>query len=120
MAEVVAATAENDDHHTMLRMTDTVDGITFSVHVQPRASRNEVSGVRGEELRVRLTAPPVDDAANRLCVEFLAKLLGVAKSRLTIIAGEKSRHKTIKVTGIGREEIRAALLGNIAGQEIPS
>jgi uncharacterized protein (TIGR00251 family) len=59
-----------------------------------------VCGIQGDELKVRLTSPPVEDAANKLCMEFLAKLLGVAKSRVSIIAGAKSRHKTIKVIGI--------------------
>ena len=78
------------------------EGVVFTVYVQPRASRNEICGLQGGEIKVRLTAPPVDDAANRLCIEFIAKLLGVAKSRVTIIAGAKSRHKTVKVTGIDR------------------
>ncbi|HTG81160.1 MAG TPA: DUF167 domain-containing protein, partial [Geobacteraceae bacterium] len=77
-----------------LKITENVDGITFTAHVQPRASRTEICGVQGGELKLRLTSPPVEDAANRLCVEFLAKQLGVAKSSVTIIAGIKSRHKT--------------------------
>lgn len=88
-----------------LKITETGEGVTFGVHVQPRASRNELCGVQGEELKLRLTSPPVEDAANRLCVEFLAKQLGVAKSNVTIIAGMKSRHKTIRVTGVGREKV---------------
>ena len=83
-----------------LKITETADGVTFGIHVQPRASRNEVCGVQGEELKLRLTSPPVEDAANRLCIEFLAKLLGVAKSGVVIIAGTKSRHKIIRVAGI--------------------
>lgn len=81
------------------RITETADGVTFSIHVQPRASRNEICGVQGEAIRLRLTSPPVEGEANRLCIEFLAKRLGVPKSSVTIIAGEKSRHKTIRVSG---------------------
>ena len=102
-----------------LKITETADGAVFTVHVQPRASRNEACGIQGEELKLRLTAPPVDDAANRLCVEFLAKLLGVAKSRVTIIAGAKSRHKTVRVSEIGSEAVRD-LLTSTARQETPS
>ncbi len=102
-----------------LKITETEAGVVFTVHVQPRASRNEVCGIQADELKVRLTAPPVDDAANRLCVEFLAKLLGVAKSRVTIIAGTKSRHKTIRVCEIGSDAVRA-LLTSSAKQEIRS
>ena len=86
-----------------LKIKETVDGIIFTVQVQPRASRNEICGVQGEELKLRLTAPPVDDAANKLCIELLAKALGVAKSRVMLIAGAKSRHKSIKVEGVPRE-----------------
>ena len=90
--------SENGD--TGMMLSETREGVVFTVHVQPRASRNEICGLQGNEIKLRLTAPPVDDAANRLCIEFIAKLLGVAKSRVTIIAGARSRHKTIKVTGI--------------------
>jgi uncharacterized protein (TIGR00251 family) len=102
-----------------LKITETAGGVVFTVHVQPRASRNEACGSQGDELKLRLTAPPVDDAANRLCVEFLAKLLGVQKSRVTIIAGAKSRHKTIRVSEIGSEDVRT-LLSSTAKQEILS
>ena len=88
-----------------LKIVASADSVTFSVHVQPRASRNELCGLHGEELKLRLTSPPVEDAANKLCIEFLARQLGVAKSNVTIIAGTRSRHKTIKVTGITREEV---------------
>ena len=88
-----------------LKIAVSTDGVTFSVHVQPRASRNEFCGLHGEELKLRLTSPPVEDAANKLCIEFLARQLGVAKSNVTIIAGTRSRHKTIRVTGITREEV---------------
>ncbi len=94
-----------------LKLNETTEGVIFTVHVQPRASRNEISGLQGGEIKLRLTAPPVDDAANRLCIEFIAKLLGVAKSRVTIIAGSKSRHKTIKVTGLARDELLFHLMG---------
>jgi uncharacterized protein len=90
----------------MLKISVTGEGITFGVHVQPRASRNELCGIMGEELKIRLTSPPVEDAANRLCVEFLAKLLKVAKSDVTIIAGARSRHKTIRVNGCTADRLR--------------
>jgi uncharacterized protein (TIGR00251 family) len=94
---------------TSLKITETGEGVTFSVHVQPRASRNELCGLQGDELKLRLTSPPVDDAANRLCIEFLAKLLGVAKSNVSITAGTKSRHKTIRVTGIPAAKVLALM-----------
>ncbi|NMC73077.1 MAG: YggU family protein [Geobacteraceae bacterium] len=86
-------------------ITETPEGVTFSLHVQPKACRNEICGISGNELKIRLTSPPVEGAANRLCREFLAKLLRVAKSDVSIIAGEKSRHKTVRIHGVGRKEV---------------
>ena len=83
-----------------LRVTETPEGIVFGVHVQPRASRCEICGPKDGELRLRLTSPPVEDAANKQCVELIAKALGVAKSRVTIKSGAKSRHKTVRVQGV--------------------
>jgi uncharacterized protein len=100
----------SDSPASALRIADTPAGIQFKVHVQPRASKNEICGVHGEELKVRLTAPPVDDAANRLCIEFFAGRLGVPKSRVAILAGMKSRHKTVRVEGIDAGEL-VSLLG---------
>ena len=88
-----------------LRCTANADGVTFTVHVQPRASRAEICGVHNGELKVRLTAPPVDDAANTQCVELLAKRLGMAKSNVAIIHGHKSRHKTIRVAGVTSDDV---------------
>jgi uncharacterized protein (TIGR00251 family) len=92
-----------------LKISEASAGVQFKVHVQPRASRNEICGVQGEELKIRLTAPPVDDAANRLCIEFFADKLGIAKSRVTIASGAKSRHKTIRAEGISERELLSLL-----------
>jgi len=97
------------DTGASIKITESPEGVLFTVHVQPRASRNEVCGVQGDELKLRLTAPPVEDAANRLCIEYISKLLGIAKSRVSITSGARSRHKTIKVTGIASEEILSLL-----------
>lgn len=74
------------------------DGIVLNLHIQPRASKNEVCGVQGDALKIRLTSPPVDGAANKLCREFLAELFHVPKSAVAIISGETSRHKRVKIT----------------------
>ena len=78
------------------------------LHLQPRASRTEICGFQGNELKVRVTSPPVDDAANCLCTEFFAKVFKTAKSNVTIISGQKSRHKRLRISGITPQE--AALL----------
>ncbi|MDD2338329.1 MAG: DUF167 domain-containing protein [Geobacteraceae bacterium] len=90
-------------------ITESGDGVTFSLHVQPKACRNEICGFSGNELKVRLTSPPVEGAANKLCQEFFAKLLHVAKSNVRIITGEKSRHKTVSIRGVTKEAVLALL-----------
>jgi len=88
-----------------VRVTPTPDGCFFGVHVQPRASRSEICGAKDGELKVRLTSPPVEDAANKQCVELIAKRLGIAKSRVSIRTGAKSRHKVVQVHGVPPEEL---------------
>ena len=100
-----------------LRLTKTADGVVFSVHVQPRASRCEICPPKDGELRLRLTSPPVEDAANKQCVELIAKALGIAKSRVSIRAGSKSRHKTVKVEGVQSATLSA--LFKEEGEAIP-
>lgn len=85
------------------------NGVTVDLHVQPRASKNEIVGVQGEALKVRLTSPPVEGEANRLCVEFIAKRLGIAKSAVELVAGDKSRHKRLLIRGVEADEVRRAL-----------
>ena len=78
--------------------TDNND-LILSVYVQPRASKNQICGIQGEDLKIRLTSPPVDGAANKLCREFVADLFKVAKSSVEIISGETSRHKRLRISG---------------------
>jgi hypothetical protein len=84
-------------------------GVAIHLLVQPRASKNEVVGVQGDELKVRLTSPPVEGAANRLCCEYIAKRLGLAKTAVTLEAGETSRHKRLFLPGGSAAEVLAAL-----------
>jgi uncharacterized protein (TIGR00251 family) len=75
------------------------ESLILSVLVQPRASKNQICGIQGAELKIRLTSPPVDGAANKLCREFIADLFAVAKSSVEIISGETSRHKRLRIDG---------------------
>ncbi len=88
---------------------ETPEGVTFKVTVQPRASKNEIVGLQGDALKVRLTAPPVEGAANRLCVELLAKSLRVRKSDVEIIQGHSSRAKKVLVRSANRDSIKSLL-----------
>ncbi|NLV24772.1 MAG: YggU family protein [Deltaproteobacteria bacterium] len=84
-------------------------GVSLLIRVLPRASKNEVIGLHGDELKVRLTAPPVEGAANQACREFFADLLGVAKNQISIVQGEKSRHKRLLVHTGDQEAVRGRL-----------
>ncbi len=76
-------------------LTASRGGYTLSVLVQPRASKNEIVGVHGGALKIRLTAPPVEGAANKACLDFLARLLGVRRSEMSIVGGHASREKKV-------------------------
>ena len=80
-------------------LTTLEDSLILSVYVQPRASKNQICGIQGEELKIRLTSPPVDGAANKLCREFVADLFDVSKSSVEIISGLSSRHKRLRIFG---------------------
>jgi uncharacterized protein (TIGR00251 family) len=90
-------------------VTEVADGVTIRIHLQPRASKTEICGIQGDELKVRVTSPPVDDAANRLCIEFFAKSFKLPKSAVTIISGHKSRHKRVLFSGIALHDFSAQL-----------
>jgi uncharacterized protein (TIGR00251 family) len=83
--------------------------ILLRVRVQPKASRNALTVEPDGRIRVALTAPPVEGAANKALVQFMAAKLGVAKSSVTVTAGQKSRDKTVKVVGIAAAEVRVML-----------
>lgn len=83
--------------------------ISVAVYVQPRASKNEIAGIFNGALKVRLTSPPVEGAANTLLVKFLAKKLGISASGLKIISGETSRRKIVEIRDVTKEEVLAAL-----------
>lgn len=79
-------------------------GCRLRLRVQPRASRNEVAGRHGDAVRVRLTAPPVEGAANDALLRFLAETLGVSRSALRLAAGATGRSKLVEVSGLTAEE----------------
>ena len=84
--------------------------VIVKVVLQPRASRDEVAEHQGDCLKVRVTAPPVDNQANIKLCEFLAKRVGIGKKQVTVIGGHKGRVKQVKITGTNLEEVRRKLL----------
>lgn len=87
------------------------DGVMLSVKLQPRASANEIGEPMGDELRIKVTAPPVDSAANEALIRFLAETLDCPRNRIELVRGNKSRHKTLKLYGISAETALAKLVG---------
>jgi uncharacterized protein (TIGR00251 family) len=90
-------------------ITPTEAGVRLHVRVQPRASRDEVAGVAGDVIRVRLAAPPVDGAANEALVRFLADRLDLNRSAVTLVSGHTSRTKVAEVAGLSGEEVARRL-----------
>jgi uncharacterized protein (TIGR00251 family) len=93
----------------VLRITSRHGGVRFAVHVQPRASRNELAGTHGDAIKVRLSAPPADGAANEALVTLLAKYFAVPARSVRIISGARSRAKVVEVDGIAVDDVRRLL-----------
>jgi len=117
----------------MIPIRDTPSGATFQVKVHPRAKKNAIIGEVGDALKLALTAPPLEGRANQACIEFLAEVLNVPRSSVTIAAGESScieflaevlnvprssvtiaagessRNKVIRVRGLSAAQVEAKL-----------
>jgi uncharacterized protein len=76
------------------------DGILIRVRVEPRSSKRSISGVMGDVVKVKLTAPPVDGAANEQLIEVLAETFGLRKSGIKIVKGLSSKNKVVEITGV--------------------
>jgi hypothetical protein len=87
------------------------DGVCLSIKVQPRASKDEIGDMAGGELKVRVTAPPVDSAANEALLRLLAQTLDCPRSAIHLLRGHASRHKQVLVRGMTVEAVAAKLGG---------
>jgi uncharacterized protein (TIGR00251 family) len=92
-----------------LHVDEGKNGCTFYVHVQPRSGHNEIIGLHGDALKIRLTAPPVAGKANQALIKFLAKQLRIPPSSIEIITGHTSRQKQVRVAGVSAKAIRTLL-----------
>lgn len=88
--------------------------IILALRVQPRASRTEVAEALGAELKIRVAAPPVDDAANEEALRFLARQLDCPRHQLRLLRGRTSRHKQVAIAGLSLDQVHARLLGGPA------
>jgi uncharacterized protein len=86
-------------------LRETREGTFLEIKVQPRASRNEISGILGDEMKICVTAPPVDSAANKAVIELIAEKLGCSRSAIKLVKGETSRHKTLLIQGFKGEQV---------------
>ena len=94
---------------------DVKGGVRFAVRVRPRSSRNDVEGVCGSSLAVRLSAPPVEGAANAALVETIAAWLGVARRNVTIVRGDTGRLKVVEVAGVSASRVAALVPQSTGG-----
>jgi uncharacterized protein len=101
------ATPDDVEFQTVSQFHQLADGVRIRVRVVPRASRTELVGFHGDELRIRLTAPPVDGAANAALVSFLADRLAVPRSTVRLLSGETSRSKVVLIAGLEVDQVRA-------------
>jgi uncharacterized protein len=93
----------------MIEMCQTATGIILLVRVAPRSNRNGIEGERQGALKIRLTAPPIDDRANDSLRHLLAERLNVRVSAVRIVAGEKSRTKRVEIQGVTRTQVLGLL-----------
>ncbi len=87
----------------------TPEGVVIAVRVIPRSGRSGVAGTRGGALLVRLNAPPVEGAANDELVAVIAAALGVSRRAVTIVSGERSRTKRVRITGVDADHVASRL-----------
>jgi uncharacterized protein len=83
--------------------------VTFSIRIQPRASKNEFMRMEDGSVKIRLTAPPVDGAANEALVRFLADQFDISRSHVEIVSGHTSRDKIVRIEGVGNVEAERLL-----------
>ena len=90
-------------------ITATKTGVMLSVHACPRAAQDQVQGLYGDAVKIRLRSPPVDGRANEALIAFLSRILNVPARNLIIVAGHSSRRKRVAVAGVTEAAVRAKL-----------
>lgn len=93
----------------MIDIRETATGASLAVRLQPKAKKAAILGELDGALKLAVTAPPIEGRANEACIRFLAELLNVARSSVTIAAGASSRNKVVRIEGLTAEQVRARL-----------
>ena len=91
---------------TALDAREIAGGVRFQVRLQPRASKNEIVGLQGTALKVRVTAPPVEGMANESLIELISSALRISRRNVCIVSGSASRTKVVEVKGISLEAVQ--------------
>jgi uncharacterized protein len=110
------ASAHGAPHAILPFITTQADGVTLAIKLQPRASKNEIGDPLGTDLRVKVTAPPVDAAANEALLRLLADTLGCPRGNVELIRGHTARQKVVKIYGITVADVAQRLVGRKASQ----
>lgn len=93
----------------MVEFTEKADGLVLTVRVIPRASKSEIVGDYGGALKVRISSPPVDGAANAELIKIFAKTFDVSKNQIEILSGQTSKTKQVKIHGVSSESLQRFL-----------
>lgn len=93
-----------------------MSSVRISVYVQPRASKTGVAGMQGDAWKIRVAAPPVDNAANAELIEFIASKLGIPKRNVRVVAGSTGRRKIVEIVGVSLEAVTAALTEEVGAK----
>jgi uncharacterized protein (TIGR00251 family) len=83
--------------------------VRIEVYIQPRASKTELAGMHGGVIKIRIAAPPVENAANLALIDFIAQHLGIAKRSVRVVSGGASRRKVLEIDGVSAELVAARL-----------
>ncbi len=93
----------NTNELSMSFLKAQADGVYLAVKLQPRASKTEIGEPMGDELKIKVTAPPVDAAANQALVDLLAETFDCSRGAVKIVRGQTSRHKTVWIAGVSEK-----------------
>ena len=90
------------------------DQAVIRVRVLPKSSRNQIVGYEEDVLKVKLTSPPIEGKANKALIEYIATKLGIAKVRVEITSGSRSRLKTVRIRGLSPKQVSSLISDNLA------